>query len=286
MYKFWIENENGQTLVFNELGGAFTINEIQGLSPVPATINMSEMALVDGVKFNSAKVDMRTIELAFTIEYDAAQNRILVYDVLHTKALITAYYKSVTRDVFIQGYVESIEIGYFDNKQVCTVTILCPSPFWKATQEIVNEMMQVTRAFHFPFASTETPKELVFGEISEIVNLAVVNGGDVQTGLTFELYAKNTVKNPRIFDYITSKFIGLDFTMQPADLITITTGQGNKTITLLRNGAETNLFNALAPNSMWLQLDPDGNVFTYTLGSGNLVDLEVTIKHYNMFEGV
>ena len=74
--------------------------------------------------------------------------------------------------------------------------------------------------------------------------------------------------------------------MQIGDLITITTSQGNKTITLLRGGVRTNIFNLLDKNSTWLQLDINDSVFVYTVDEGNVTDLEITIKHYDLYEGV
>ena len=85
---------------------------------------------------------------------------------------------------------------------------------------------------------------------------------------------------------MTGDYIALDFTMQEADLITIDTRAGEKTITLTRNAVRTNIFNALVRGSTWLQLDFNGGVYAYEVGSGNAGDLVVTINHTNIFEGV
>ena len=45
-------------------------------------------------------------------------------------------------------------------------------------------------------------------------------------------------------------------------------------------------FNLLSKNSTWLQLDVNGSTFVYEVGSGNVIDLEIAIKHYDQFEGV
>ena len=79
MYNFILENAKSDRLTFNQPGGAFTITDIDGLNPPNATINTSEMALIDGAKFNSAKAEMRVLRVAFAIEYAAAENRLAVY---------------------------------------------------------------------------------------------------------------------------------------------------------------------------------------------------------------
>ena len=128
--------------------------------------------------------------------------------------------------------------------------------------------------------------EIVFGEFSSETTAIVQNFGGIETGLTFELFATDTVSNPRIFNYQTNEYIGLYFTMEAGDQITITTGTGNKAISLFRNGQTINIFNALIYGSTWLQLPSAGGIFVYTVDSGLIADLEITIKHYDLYEGV
>lgn len=427
MYKLILENEDSLQLTFNGLNGDYLITNITGLSPAKATINTNQAALLDGAIFNSSKVQMRTINIAFTIEKRVEYNRLFVYQVLRSKKPITVYYQSNLLDVQIKGYVESVNVTHFDQKQIATVAIMCPSPYWQSALEVITEMSAVDDMFYFPFASeggknllpypydnttrtnngvtytdngdgtitangtataysdfncqsrtdTKTPftladgtyiingcpeggssttyrilvgitqngswktiaadsgngatftynssmgnlgvviavyngatvnnvtfkpmiryatmdaswqpydyGEIVFGEFSSENNAVVQNFGGIETGLTFELFATGTVVNPKIFNYITNEYIGLNFTMLEGDLITITTGIGNKTVSLFRNGQTTNIFNSLMQGSTWLQLPNAGGVFVYTVDSGLIADLEITIKHYDLYEGV
>ena len=285
MYKLTLQNENGKQLVFNQLGGPFTITEITGLSPANATINTSQAGLLDGEKFNSSKVNMRSINLAFAIEKDAEANRIQAYSVIQTKKPITIYYQSSLLNVFIEGYVESFEISHFAQKQIGTVSILCPFPYFKGAQQVINELSATQDAFHFPFASTEEP-ELLFGYVDPTTNATIINSGAVECGLTFELYAAASISNPKIYNYQTGDFMELDIDMEAGDLITITTGKGNKTITLLREGEITNIFNSLAKGSTWLTLETGGSIFVYEVSSGSIANLFITILHYDLYEGV
>lgn len=285
MYKLTLENEKGAQLTFNELGGAFQITDIDGLNPPSATINTSELALIDGQKFNSAKLQMRTIDIAFAVQMDAAQNRVNVYNVLKTKHYVKVTYESDTRNVYIEGYVQTLEVTYMELPQIMTVSILCTNPYWQSAQTIVNDLSQIISTFHFAFASTEQP-EIVFGYIDPIVSIFVDNGGDVETGLTIELYATDTVTNPRVINYDTSEYIQLNMVMQAADLVTIDTRQGHKTATLLRNGVTTNVFNMVARGSTWLQLGIGGTTFTYTADGDAATGLSVTLYHTDVYEGV
>lgn len=414
MYSLIIENKDGLQLEFNSIGAAYNITNAQGLSPAKTTINTNTAALLDGGTFNSAKVNMRSINIAFTIEYPVEANRLNVYKVLRAKEPITLYYQSSMLDVFIEGYVESLDITHFDKKQKATVAILCPSPYWKNAQQVVNELSVITNMFHFPFpygtagknllqntassgtsngitftvnsdgsvtvngtatanaylvigavelqanqeyilngcpsgggrntyrlywqgvtgnydegeGASYTPtvsgsinirmviyegatvdnltfypmvrfanqtdgswqpysaNTIVFGAINTEPKAVVVNNGGITTGLTFEIYAKDSVTNPKIFDYITQDYIGLNFEMEQGDLIVINTMTGQKSITLIRNAIETNIFNSLQKGSTWLQLAAGGSVYVYTVDSGSLQSLEVDIKHFDLYEGV
>lgn len=284
MYELILENKVGDQLTFAQ-NSPFTITEIQGLNPPSATINTSELALIDGAKFNSAKLNMRSMNVAFAIEYQAAKNRLEVFKVLKSKQYVKLYYNGQYRQVMIEGYIESIDITYFEMKQIVTCAILCPSPYFMEAQEVINELQTIIGAFHFPFASTEEP-ELVLGYISNDVGITITNDGDVDCGLIIELFANQPVSNPKVFNYITGDFIGLNYSMQEGDLITIDTRKGQKSVTLLRNGVETNLFNYVIKNSTWLQLSANGDTFVYEADGDYNGALNVTFKHYNLYEGV
>lgn len=284
MYELILENATGDQINFSQ-NTAFTITEIQGLNPPSATINTSQIALMDGAKFNSSKLNMRTINVAFAIEYAAAKNRIEVFKVLKSKQWIKLTYNGQYRQVWIEGYIGSIDISYFEMKQIVTCSITCPSPYFKGAQTIVNELQNIISAFHFPFSSTEEP-QLVMSYYSEDLGIEIENDGDVECGMIIELYARADVSDPTIYDYISKEFIGLKYDMEEADLITIDTRQGQKTVTLLRDGVESSLFNYVIQNSTWLQLPPNGSTFVFDVGSGSVADLSVTFNHDNLYEGV
>lgn len=284
MFNMIFENKDGKQLHFGA-GSPYTITEFDGLNPPKATINTNTTATLDGGMFNSSKLEMRSINVAFAIEEDAEANRLAIYKVIQSKMPLRIYYQSDLLDIFIDGHVDECEISYFAQKNIVTVSVLCPFPFFKGAQEIINELSAVIAKFHFPFAS-EAAGELLFGEVDTLTSAAVDNDGAVETGLTFELYAKAPVSDPKIIDYYTSEFIEIDIDMLTGDLITVTTGQGNKTVTLLRDGERTNIFNLLSKNSTWLQLPIGGGVYVYEVGTGTVTNLDVTIKHYDLYEGV
>lgn len=282
MYNLTLKNKSGDSLQFNQVACAFTITEITGLSPADATINTSTMALVDGAKFNSSKVNMRVIDVAFVINAEPSKNRIKVYKVLKPKQAVEVAYKGDYRDVFIEGYVQSVDVDYFAMKQSVTVSILCTSPYFRQAQEMVNELSAIIGMFHFPFVITE-PVPLSY--LDNTASLILTNDGDIETGLVIEIYARGTASNPKIYNYITGDYIGVNFEFVTGDLITIDTRQGSKSIKLLRNGVISNQFNSIMKGSKWLQLEANESVFVGEAERG-FANLEITFKHNNLYEGV
>lgn len=284
MFDLILENKAGDQLTFG-MDSPFSITAIDGLNPPSATINMSQLALIDGAKYNSSKMNVRTLNIAFAIEYDAAKNRIEVFKVLKSKQYVKVIYNGQYRQVFIEGYVQDMPITYFDMKQIVTVCIICPSPYFQEAQEIVNNIKNIISTFHFPFASTAEP-EIVFGYINNEIEIRIENDSDVECGMIIELYARDAVSNPKVYNYISQDYIGISIDMQPADLITIDTRQGHLSAKLLREGVTTNIFNNVMQGSTWLQLPANGGSFVYEVGTGSSAELDVTFRHTNLYEGV
>lgn len=285
MFEIILENAAGDQLTFG-VDSPFTITNVDGLDPPKATIHTSPAALIDGEIYNSAKVEMRTINLAFAIEWEPSKNRLEVYKVLKSKQFVRLYYDGDYRHVFIDGFVQTINVGLFEMVQTVTCMIICPSPyFMQQGHEAVDVLTNIKNLFHFPFSSTATP-ELVFGQIGNSDGVVIENDGDIACGMTIELYARDTIVNPKVFDYVTGEYIGIQYTMQAADLITIDTREKHKTVTLLRSGVTYNLFNYVMQNSTWLQLPANGGSYVYEVGTGDEGNLVVTFKHNNLYEGV
>ena len=67
-------------------------------------------------------------------------------------------------------------------------------------------------------------------------------------------------------------------------LITLNTKQGEKSVSLLRNGENTNLLNYMKSGSAWLQLAVGVNNFTFTASNQDLV--KILFASVELFGGV
>lgn len=282
MYRIILENVRGEKLELTN-NPAYTITSIDGLYPPSATINTSAMATMDGSKFNSSRVNERNIVIELAIESPAEENRINLYKYIKAKQFVKFYYINDSREVYIEGYVESIPIRLFEIKQKAQISILCPFPFFKRIKESIINFASVIGNFEFPFSISA--EGIAFSESEVYSEKSIVNDGDVPNGVIIELISTGLVLNPKIYNTETREFFILNFEMQSGDKVIIDTIKGEKRVTLLRNGIESNLISHIAIGSTWLQLSPGDNIFTYEVDA-YIENLACTFKQVDLFEGV
>ena len=66
--------------------------------------------------------------------------------------------------------------------------------------------------------------------------------------------------------------------------IIINTNRGEKSVTLFKDGVETNIINKVYPSPAWFILQPGDNVFMYSAENPDL--LQIVFKHFTQYEGV
>lgn len=282
MFRVIVENKRGNKLAFTQ-NEKYTITAINGLGAPDAVINTADVGQFDGQRFNSSKVSMRNITMNIVISGDVETNRIALYQIFKAKEWIRFRYRNGLRDVYIDGYIESAPVNLFSQKQEVQVSILCPEPFFKAAEEIIDDMNLVISLFYFPFSFEESGEAI--SEYNEVAEKVVLNSGDIENGMIIELKAIGKVVNPKVISSDTLEFFGLNYTMENGDVILISTEKGNKTVRLIREGIETNIFNYIMKDISWLQLKAGDNVFVFEAEAGAEY-LEVTFRHRNFYEGV
>ena len=279
MFKATVKNSRGESLqLFPGVDYAVTID---GLTPGRASLNFSTVGTNDGSLFNSARKENRNIVLYIKPLRKIEENRIKLYRFFALKRAVKFYFKNGSRDVYIDGIVENVDGSLFEQSQTIQVSIICPSPNFKALEESADDVSQIVPLFGFPFS---IPAEgVAFSRIDKIAEKNVFNAGDAESGLIIEMRALGEVSDPVIYDEAGNSY-GVKIALQEGDVITINTNSGEKGITLLRDGKETNIINLVNPNPTWFKLQPGDNVFLHSAVNADL--LQIVFKHRSQFEGV
>ena len=284
MFELILENQRGDAVALNNTKN-YDVKEIDGLYPAGANIVTSQTSLDDGSKYNSSKVNERSLNISVAIKCDAERSRLNLYKIIKPKHYIKMIYRSAARDVFCEGYVSDISIDHFAQQQSASISIICPEPYFNDAQEIIDTITQILDAFHFPFAITSADP-VPLGEYNTTSEMNIINSGEVESGAEIEIHATGTVKNPAIYNRETGEYFKLETTLQDGDTVHINTKIKKKSVYVFRDGQNVNLFNYVSEDSTWLQLMPGDNVLTYDAEDDTASYMEIRIIHRNMYVGV
>lgn len=288
MFSCRIENSKGNVLTLTQNEREYQLIKIDGLNPPTAQINTTAIAGLDGARFNSAKLETRNIVIYLRLNCDVEANRIMLYRYFPTRDWCKFYYKNAHRDVYIECYVQSVEVTPFSENEIMQVSLICPQPYFKDVEEIIDDISKSIAGFKFPFSINQNAKvPLSAYEANRVTE--IVNTSESETGVTIEIkvlddinrvYIQNTGNGESMNIYNADGFTA-------GDTIVINTYRGEKSIHLLRNGSRTNIFAMLQSGFAFFQLSLETNTFTYRIDNGTKDDaVKIEFKHRSMYRGV
>ena len=286
MFTCKIENEAGEVLELTGHDKDYQVYEISGLNPPTAQINMSTLVGLDGARFNSSKLNTRQIVIMLAINGSVEANRLRLYQGARTKEKIRFYITTDTRDVYIDGYVESLEVLMFEMKQKAQIGIICPYPYFSALDEILADSSNVQAGFTFPFSiAADDPIAISEEQASE--GIVIYNSSEAETGAIINIRFIQGASSIKIRNTGTGDDFQLNYTFLSGDVVIVNTNIGHKSITLVRNGSTSNLFSALVAGSTFPQLEPGTNVFDYLVdGSAPTGQVDMQFRYRNVYRGV
>ena len=284
-----VENAAGDRINMTATANKYMISKIDGLYPPAGTISTSSYAGMNGSYLNNAFVEKRNLVLSLEMRGYGSNielNRHALYRVVKTAQYLKVYYRTVGIDVYTEGYVESCTVTNFGELVNGQISIICPDPYWYSTQPIYAYSQSVFGAFHFPFPESDEPFPL--GVYSTDKTLSIFNSGEeVGILITLEAASGEDVPNPvttavALYDDDTSTYFQLRLDILPGDKIIINTKQGQKSVTLVRDGVTTNIINCMASGSTWFTLRKGLN--RYRLSAPKYIT--ATIQHTDAYLGV
>lgn len=281
----------------NPWSSGFVIRSIEGLGPVNANVNFTELATIDGAIDNSARLESRNIilSLLFLEKPTIEATRLLSYKYFPVKRNIKFLIETDSRVCEIIGRVESNEPNIFDKQEGCQVSILCPDPYFYSFTTQKTVFNGVEPLFEFPFENNSLTDNLIeFGNIYTKRDANVYYEGDEEVGITIKMHAMGEIKGFKIYKLDSREIMELDDEklfviigsyIQKGDDIIITTTRGNKSIKLLRQGISYNILNSFLQPINWFQLKRGDNVFAYTAEEG-ILNVVFDISNKMLYEGV
>lgn len=282
MFTVTFENHKGEQIQLYP-SVKYTITEITGLNPPSANINTSANANFDGSFFKSSRLNERNIVISLAIEGNAEDNRNELYKYIINKKKCRIIYTNGLHNVYIEGYVETFEISMFNEKETAQISVVCPNPYFKKTESSYVEFVSAIPLFEFPFSIAAAGIE--FSRLSLGEEKVLYNAGNAETGMIIEFSAIGQTSNPTLYNVETGKMMKVYLEMDTGDILRINTIKGEKSITKVIDGVETNAINLMDKDSDWLQLESGDNILLYTADYLPL-NLVCTLIYRELFEGV
>lgn len=283
--------------LFNPDDSGFVISNIDGLGPVKANVNFTELATNDGSIDNSARLESRNIVLSliFLPNPTIEDTRLSSYKYFPIKRNIKVLIETDNRICETTGRVESNEPEIFSEQEGCQVSIMCPDPYFYSAGNEYTTFYGTDPLFEFPFSNESLTENMIeFGVIENKTEGTIHYDGDAEVGITIKIHAIGTAKGLSIYNLKTREIMRINDDnleaimgsgIQAGDDITIVTSRGLKGITMLRSGVSTNILNALGRPINWFQLKKGDNMFAYTATSG-ITNLQFKIENKVVYEGV
>lgn len=282
MFTLAVENERGERLELTHRL-EYSVVDVQGLTPPNANINTTEMAGGDGSSYNSSSLTNRNIVILLYINSDIERNRQRLYRYFRVKRQCRIHYKNASRNVYIDGHVETVEPTMFKQTQAVQISILCPDPYLKNETTSLYEFSWTASYFEFPFSIPEEGIE--FSGSDHVSSVDIINNGENEVGVEINLTASGAVLNPKIINVLTGEYFALNVDLDEGDVIKITTHRGKKRAILYKGGEEKNVMNAIASGSTWFKIDLGDNIFSYAADLGGQ-SLAVSFTFTEEFVGV
>lgn len=303
-----ITNPKGEALVLEltnpEKSGMY-VQSIEGLGPPKATINGNELATMDGMYFSSARAESRNIIFNLGMlsrdrdslygPLSIEESRKLTYRYFPLKKEIKVTVVTDSQVLFTNGYVESNEPNIFSKDEACTISVVCPNPYWLEAGGAQTVFSGVQPSFEFPFSNESLTDRLI--EFSQIWLDTTANldyKGTVDTGIVITIHAFGPCENISLHNVDTREQIIIDTTkiktitkeaFHSKDDIIISTVKGDRYCRLLRDGVYTNIIGALSRDSDWFQISNGDNFFGFSAESG-ANNISVTFSYKNSYVGV
>lgn len=302
---FTITNSAGESIYIgmrNPEESGFLIGSVDGLGPVNATLNTTDIATGDGAVYNSARLGTRNMVFQIIFIDTGAESieelRRKAYRYFPVKKPITVTIETDNRTLTTSGYVETNEPTIFSSLEGCQVSVICPDPFFYYGGDDTGDYVSfgiVEPMLEFAYSNESVDAPLTeFGSITDWSTGVVTNSGETDVGAVITLHMLGNASGITVYNNDTSEKMKLDTdkitkitgsALVSGDDIIIDTNRSSKGVHLVRKGVTYNILNCLDKNADWITLAVGDNTLGVTADDG-LENISVTVKSKTVYMGV
>ena len=296
----------GETLnleLRNSYSTGFLVLSVSGLSPVKNDISLTDKALSKGSIFKGATAGYRNIVIGLKIletPLSVEDNRQKLYKIVQAGSKVKFVIETDNRYVYTDGYIETPGTdNIFSSTCIAQISILCPDIFFRQYGELTRQVTYINSVepnFEFPFSNESLTENLI--EFSIVNNTAIKNlvyNGDSEVGpiIYIDIYGNVEGETLSIYNSTYREFITLNLgkisetvgsVLHDGDTIIINNIDGERSISLLRNGVLHNIFNSIDINSTWIHLRKGDNLIAYTSDTPEFISMK--LENDILYDGI
>ena len=291
-------NGSSLKLILNnpEASEGFAVINCDGLGPGSAKLNDSEWVTVDGSNINSVRLpardislDLRFVPTAYDESVADIRRKSYVYFPIKTKVRLTFEFqefraRGTVRRRWIEGIVQKNETGPWSEEEGSAIVIRCGDPYFRDVNVEEDSFSLIEPMFHFEFPDDVSDHPWPVSEIKSFAEKTAVNNSTIDVGAIFQLESSASVVNPYIYNITTHQGFGLDYTLNPGEILIIDTRKGHKRV-YVKDGLDTSKLGYLAVNSKWITFAPGENIIGYQSDVG-MESLLVSYVIEPVYEGI
>ncbi len=281
-------NKDGISMRFTERDlTPFILVSADGIYDALNNVHVSENTMIDGAQFQGSTAKYRNIVLTIKDDGNYPEDRNMLNQLFKENEIgLLEISENGQNQRVIEYYVESMKSDGLYNARHHIISLICPDPFFYDPTDTTVYMASWVSDFEFEFEDTGDGFEFGHQSAERIQNI-VNDYAEDNIGMTIRISCSGEVTNPSIIrvesdTHITVGTNTKPLTTQVGDVVTITTGTGNKHIYLTREGTTTEINEYLTEDSDFIQLMRGNNNIGYSAGSGEeymTVAISYRFKH-------
>lgn len=239
----------------------FVLASTQGLGLKLAT-SVSDYGLGDGGELNNIKLEKRAITFRLRLMRNGHGQEVRqeLQSVLRPKRVITIYVQTNARNVKIEGYLESLD---FNNPAQPYISIICPFPWFVNVNSDRVLLFGTNPMFYFTKEGVELNR-VVYSNTATVNTVTIDYTGDDIAGAVYTVKLKGDCTNFRIDNLTTKKYIEVSGEFYAGDIVTVTTVENVKDITILRNNEIINGLKYMTSGSKLFPLEIGENIIRFS----------------------
>lgn len=256
----------------------FKLLSHSGFAAADYDVQMSAGGSSDGGYISCARLNSRTLGIKFDFggyNGETVRQSLISFFAPSRLLTITAQRGDVVRE--ISGCAVDFDITETNRHahSIVNLSVLCPDPYFKATDSIFCDSAVVTPMFRLP---CRLP--CILGAESNTDDLEIINSGDTYADMVAELVANAAVTAPYILNKTNGRKILIKDSLKSGDILRISTVRRAKTATI--NGSRC-LIDPSSQFSDFLEVGLNQIGYGSDEGSGNLA---ANVQYTALYLGV